>query len=856
MTQQLMLEPLGIITEPNKLGRIPAGALSHAINCVIRSPGIIESAPQRPIKSTISSDGGTTAAFVITPPGQLMLAIFNRTAGWYYQWFNQTTGASVYGPTALSFTLGGVAYPQSVPTAVQPGFSYVIHGKQLLVNLYSTVIVWDTYEPTTSDEAKPRPAGLFPPWIWLVDGVPGNGTAISDGCYANYVAIYKRQAGDTLMVSAPSAALSTWAPALSGGTNYQLTFLFHGLEKVGDVLEVYRTKSKPSGGTVGVPLNYQRGEEAGSEYQRVTSVTLTAADLVASHIAVIDKTPDASLGEALYTNQAVGTLGSAAYPPPALRFMTSHKGHVFGFGTTTPPTITMRPTGGFAGQFGTDAAKSHSGIGEFHVTGCTWSVGGPPTVVTVSPTSQLQGVKIGAWAFASGGGPQGYVTAKTSTTFTIDAAAAVSGSSVLCEISDNFAIRMYSPSLWISSAYVTSWRWIAHLMSSSYGANFMLLAPSLKLPPVTSIDFEPQPTDGFTIRHKLLQDSRVTFGVSSSGETNWEPNIANILSLSATDATIEVAPRAMAWSDQNQPESWPLVNADTFARGMPCAFASTRDCIIAFYTDAIWRISGTGGSAKEGWDWRADPIATNITVCGSQAVCVLNDVVYAMTSEGLIAIDDGSNIRRISKGRLHNQMATPPWTDGPYTLNTACFLIADEEHGEILIREPSASAGRLWIYNVATDTFVHSDWHNLGGEGNSFHGDYSRTLRAPVVVGRDSFGWNIRAATSSSVETLDVSYQPVYADNPFAQRQWQSVEVAAEAENAGDHFLAHCNNLAASSGYRPLDNGRVGFEVPRNAPAIGNTMGIRLVVLQTAGFCRILGVALNYEEQTDRRRKR
>ena len=846
MTQQLVLEPLGIITEPNKLGQIPAGALSEAKNVVIRSPGIIETLPRWDLRATLESDAGTTAAFVITPPGSQMLVIFNKTAGWFYRWYGQVSGGNAGGPLPqITFTLGGQAYPQSIPLNVQPGFSYVIHGKQLFVNMFSTVIVWDTYEPTNLAERTPRPAGLFPPQLRAVNVNAAPGAALTADRYAHYVAIYKRQVGDTLMVSAPSSAMTTFGNVYSAGANVACEVLFNELVKAGDVLEIYRTKSKPAGS--GAFATYQRGEEAGSEYQKATSVTLTAAQIAGGLISVVDSSADANLGEALYTNQAVqGSLGAAAYPPPALRFMASHKGYVFGFGTTMPPSITLRPTGTWASNFG-DTAQAQAGIGDRQLTGCTWSAGGPPTVVSVSPTSQLGFVRVGMNAIASGAFND-TVTAIGASTFTVSGAASVSGSATSVGVFDLLQIAG-------STLFASDWKFVPNDVGTE--DELMLIAPALKLPPVSPGYHSAQPTDGFTIRRKLLNDARTTFGVKGSAEKNWDPGIAPYNGVATTPATIENKPRAMVWSDQNQPESWPFVNNDTFARGLPCAFASTRDCIIAFYTDAIWRISGTGGTARDGFDWRADPIVTGVTIQGSQAVCVLHDVVYAMTSEGFISID-GSNMRNLSKGRIHDQLACPPWTDGAYSLSTACFLVADEEHNEIIMREPSAAESILWIYNVATDTFSQATSHYLGGSGNAIHGDYSRTLRAPVIVGYDaSFGWGVRVYSGASPHTdTAIAYQAVYADNPFAQRQWQSVDVAVDLQNPGPRVGIQCNGVSTSTSFRAPTNGRLSAEVPRNAPAIGNTMAIRVQLDAIGGFAKISGVALNYRDQTDRRRKR
>lgn len=844
MTQQLVLEPLGIVTEPNKLGQIPAGALAVMTDAVERSPGVIENLPAWATRATIPSDAGTTGAFVIATPGPYMLVIFNVTAGWKYCWFNQTTGAQLFGGAAsLQFQHGTIGFAQSISLATQPEFSYAIVGQQIFLNTYSNVLVWDTYTPTSSANAAPRAAGMPAP---ALEGLQsnGSGTAFASDTYAHYVLVAKRTVNDKVILSAPSPALSYY----SGSATSVLLFFNPKVETgvspyiAGDTIEVYRTLSKPAG--AGSFATYQRGEEAGSEYRKATSYVLTDADLVYGTytVEIVDNTPDTSLGEALYTNQAVAGAAAAASVPPAFELITSHKGYLFGLGVTRPPSITIRPTGywGLA-----DAAMSDEQIansaGRVLLTGCTYSNGG--TTCTVSPTSQLAWIQPGMAVAATG--LNAYIQTVGGSSFTFSSPATADGSSVDVFAVDHFAVSVDGGS--VQDKFILDW-YSLNGGISGYILNLQLEGLSLKLPPYSwgGGDFSTQPTDGVLLSARHSMDSRAPMTIAVSRGDNWDPRLPGPLD-TPRSVPYEVKPSDIAWSEGGAPESWPRIQRDTFARGTPCAVASTRDAIIAYYTDALWRYSGTGGTPGKGYDWRADPIATNITVAGSLAICTLGDIVYSHTSDGLTAIEGATNARLITQGRVHDQLACPPWSDGPYNVNTATFMVADEEHNEILLREPSAANGRIWIYNTNTDRLSQTISHEY-----PFHGDYSRFLRAPLIVGRDGAStWTVKAQTGA-YGNFSITYQPVYADNPFAQRQWQTLSVSADTASAT--ITPTFNSTAGNS--RAIDaTGRVSFDVPRNAPAIGNTMQVKIDVT-TSARTKLYGFAIDFVDMTDRRRNR
>lgn len=849
MTQQLVLTPLGIVTEPNKLGQIPAGALSSMTECVERSPGVIQNMPSWTTRATIPSDAGTTAAFLIATPGPYMLVVFNVTAGWRYCWFDQTTGAQLFGGTQQLRIQGQSANNESIPLATQPGFTAAIVGQQIFLNTYSNVLVWDTYTPTSTATATPRQAGMPVPILTAV-GFGGGGTALSPSTYAHYVVVAKRTVGDKVIVSEPSFALSVDSGGSSINVEVDVDLVKGSSTAVfaeGDTIEVYRTTSKPSG-IASTFAAYQRGEEAGSEYRKSTSYVLTAADVASStYIVIIDSTPDSGLGEALYTNQAVSGAGAAAAAPPAVRLLTAYKGYLFGFSVTRTPTILIRPTGywGIA-EASMTAEQIAAGTGRVQLVGATYSNGG--TTVSLSPTSQLATLGVGMQVFGTGLAGN-TITAIGGSSFTISPAASAAGSSVAIDASDVFVISAGGGAA--KTYFVEDWDNLTGGLNSGTGPGRYLLlqALSLKLPPYSASAnvFRTQPTDGIQISNRAGFETRPPMTLAISRGYNWDPRIPDP---TATPRSIpyEVKPADMIWSEGGAPESWPLIQRDTFARGTPCAVASTRDAIIAFYTDAIWRVSGTGGTAGKGYDWRFDPIATNITANGSQALAVLSDVVYAQTSDGLIGISD-SAIQKITQGRVHDQLDCPPWTDGPYTTATARFTVADEEHNEILFREPSAATGRMWLYNTNTDRLAQTISHEA-----PFHGDYSRFLRLPLVIGRDgSSTWTVKAQSGSNAN-FSLTYATVYADNPFAQRHWQVLNVSAET--TGTVTITPTFNGVAGAARTLGADGRCAFEVPRNAPAIGNTMQVALSVSANGNLVKLHGFSLDYRDHTERRGNR
>lgn len=843
MPQQLVLTPLGIITEPNELGQIPAGAFSSASGIVMRQPGKIHGVVNWSTRYTLTgTDAGTTCAFVVATTSNFALILFNRTAGWAYVWVDLQTNTAAYGPTALTAPASGspTAEPQSFTITRQPGFCGVLFGGQTFVNAYSNVLAWDTEAPTTAALAAPRMAGLRAPALYY--NFSPAGFAIKAYHYAIGVAIVRRKILGREYVSPISAACRL--PAFDTDCNVNvIVFLRQNFHVVGDIVEIYRTRqfewvfASPS-------VLENQSENAGSEYQLCASHVITAADVAAGDFSVLLDGTDEGLGQACYTNQAIAGVGAQAFAPPALRVFTAYKGHLIGLGPTEPPAFTFRAKGYWGYSNNNDPQEfRNSSYGSVYV-GLTYTIGA--NTATAASAALLGPFRVGSYINSSGLSGTAQVTSIVGTTVTFSGAVGTVNGLRDSTVTDRVVIDGVS-----DLAYDGMWVADRILPYSEF------VMPSLKLAAYTNTVPNLVPVEPVIVKHAYLRDSRPSLQIGATRPENLIPEMASWVQYqggSPTTATALERPAAVVWSENNQPESWPGVNVEHFSSGTPHAVCTTRDAVIAFYSDGIWRFSGTGGSAGAGYDWRADQIASGVTISGSQCACVLNDVVYAYTSEGFVGIDSAGTISRISHGRIGDQLSGPPWNDGAYNNTTAMFVCADEEHGEILIRSPETFGGAMWRYNTITDTFVQTTSHD-----QPTHAAYSRYMRNVLVVGKTGAStWSLRAEASVITATGQVQFQPIYTDNPFSLKHWQQFDVGVEASSAvitaSFNGVTDVSRTATDAGLS--ENARVGFAIPRNAPAIANTICPGLTINPDAGDFSLQGFALQFEDLTEQRNKR
>lgn len=845
MSQQLVLVPLGLVTEPNQLGQIPAGALSVASNIVIRSPAKIAPAPGWTTRYTLTgTDAGTTCAFVVATTGTHCCILFNRTAGWAFTWVNLATNTAVFGPTALTLdTPWSSTLAQSFPITRQPGFCSVLFQGQIFVNAFSTLLAWDTETPTTSTEARPRTAGTPSP-VSPTSAIT-SGTAVPSDQYANLVTLTRRTVQGREYVSSLSAAYVGSTFGGSGDVDISVfVVLDNGWHRVGDVIEVYRTTCKSWGRTPSAIVLSKLGENAGSEYLLAGSYTLTATDIAAGNTTIVIKGGDAQLGRPCYTNQAISGTGANAFMPPALGLITAYKGHLFGFSPTEPPAFEMRPMGYWGYLDSTAGAAAYAnGIGYYAMGSVVTFTSGLNTAVA-SSVGAIANLRIGARIIWPGGTRN--VTNIVGTTITFDGAPAPASGTFVTDGRDQIRVD--------EKTYVNAESYLALAGNAPGFTRHEVVCPALQLSPYSNVFITVVPSGNGTviIRRTLLEDTRTSMQIQATRGENWVPKLPNYTE-TALSIPEKTTPNGVVWSENNQPESWPGVNLEHFSRGQPHAVVTTRDAIFCWYSDGLWRFSGTGGTAAAGYDWRGDLVATGITISGSQACCVLNDVGYAYTSEGFISFTSAGQVTRISQGRIGDLLPGPPWDNGPYNIDTAVFVCADEETSEIIIKVPTSTA--LYRYNTLTDTFVQTQ----PTATLTTHAAYSRYTRSLLTVGKTAGGsWVLETDTGAVVSGSVWKYQPFYTDNPYSLKHWQQLDLAFTGAPSVvfPTFNSSISGAAiALTNAGPQAQARGSWDIDRDSPAIANMIELAITVGAGGGWT-LQGASLQFEYLTEQRDKR
>lgn len=173
----------------------------------------------------------------------------------------------------------------------------------------------------------------------------------------------------------------------------------------------------------------------------------------------------------------------------------------------------------------------------------------------------------------------------------------------------------------------------------------------------------------------------------------------------ATGATVisdnEVKPNRIFYSKYQQPEAFPLVNyIDIGAQDDPIfRIIGLRDSLFIFKSDGIYRLSGDVAP------FQVAPFDTSASIVAPDSAVVLNNQIYAMSSQGIISITDtGVNIiSRPIEGKIAAVYDNP-------NLAELCFGVSYETDRSFLLWMPDTvndtSASQCLRFNTFTNTWV------------------------------------------------------------------------------------------------------------------------------------------------------
>jgi hypothetical protein len=855
MTQQIILRPIGLVTQPNKLGVYDPGALSIALRCRMRDPGTLENGPTwTNIKSGSSTwTGAGQVTYLGFANGPKVLVVYRASGpppadSFVWQWIDQTSNAVSFSGNYVNQLTG---LSQKLSDFGQ--MDRFVYGNRVFVVGSSCTMVFPSQNPTTSAEATPRIGGLMPASIVgnvSVASGSATGGALDNNKACHYTAIIRRKLpnGDE-MVSAPCAAIhhSNTSGAFAN-VNVTVREPSPWLE-TGDVIEIYRTRAQTFSGATST--------NTGADYFLSATYTATAGFTTA---VVLDSAPDANLGQALYTNQAIGGAAAASLPPPVCISAVQYKGHAFYFGYTDPPQFKFRIPVAWGAFDASNPYAIANGIGRRTVTGT--SAIGNPTWTGISAANMV-GVQVGQ--IIIGGslfGSQPRVISFTATSITFNQNATLAGSNS-ADLVDQLEINGNGQSMEgpdglffnISGASVGA---VSPTVAQCLSRVYSTIAYTATASNITTAPAE----DFTTISRWFMMQGTTPFSIRATNGQNYVPAFPNMNVGTAPQVfTAKVNKNGVAWSEYGQPENVPGLNSLLIGKGEIYRAYSLRDSILIFASDGLWRLSGTGGTVGNGYDWRRDPIDATLILSGPRAGCVLRDMVYAYTNRGFISVDGSGQTREYSIGRLNDQLPGPQWPPAglpTYQPSNAIVVECDETNDEIMIREPLGAGFRVWIYNTLTDSFVQDIVDASFGVTDAL---YSRFREQLLVATAGNNASNV-LRPDTTFATMDFKFQPFSGGGSFLMRRWQQLEVVYQcsdtftiAASVNSNVAMGSRALSATFGNEESEYARTSFGVPVAAPAFANSIAVRVLMSgNTASRVRLQGIALKYLEFTEQRK--
>lgn len=859
--QQIIVQPLGLITQPNKLGTFPPGAMQSAEGWYIRDPNILEVAPAVSSSYTASPPSTLSAGPVYLfagPPDvptvgtQYTLLLFTTSGGTpRYSW--QSSGGTNNGLTNFADLAGN----NQVLSAVGQISSFNARGRQF-VNATKAVMAFDH---AAGANPTPRNAiGIPPVCTASASGIGGVGPPVAAGNMMHYSATIRRVFADGYeLVSAPSAATCLYA---SGGVDLGVfIYVSTRYHQAGDIIDLYRTRSQPQ----------VSATNTGADYYLAVSYTLTSADIAATNFLLRDFCGDDTLGDALYTNPGAQGEAAAALPPPQCKVMANFKGHAFYLNCVDPAKIILR-IGTFLGYMGDSATGAGvvvrtKGIGTRLISATTTS--GSPTITAVT-AGDIVGIKVGQTVASARFAGNSVVTAVGATTITVNNNASASGAAHPIFFSDVIEVDGNLCSLGSAENFCTLP--VAGGGSGTNQAAFVVQALDRILPDVPGGSTNPFTTyaEGLLISRWFLADGHsASLTLRATNGANYSPQLPEITATVMTIAQT-ARPNGMSWSEQNQPERVCALSTSTAGQQEVYAAFSTRDALWIFASDGLWRLSGTGGNAGEGYDWRIDPVDSTLSISGPLAGCVLRDTVFAYTNRGFVSIDSSGNIKELSQGRLNDILPGPPWSLPTLSSTVAMWMIADETHDEILFTSNLTlnTVSYVYVYNLLNDTFTRLVCSstfgtiNITGAASNYppHAAYVRQGESVIFADRSST--SVLVLTAGTWGPYGCLTQPVYVDNPFNLRHWQNASFVFQDFNNIQFVTVNINGTltipnVGNTSFGNSGHSRVSCSIPRNSPAIANQIAIG--IQGTGGNSsqrRLFAIELDYVELTEQRRKR
>ena len=840
MSREFVVTPLGLMTQANKIGVYPQGAMSRADGLVMRSPGYVE--PFKRSTSLISPPVVASASSYnlrVFPIGNGMSLIVRATGT------SLPLSVDVFFGNSAATLIGATPESQQFNRARAAPF---IFRNRLFAMSPNGLMAWDSTAPTTLAERTARWGQLLQPSLSV--SPTGSGSALNTLTAASYACVLRRVYADGYeLTSAPSpivrARNSTgaigpvrmdirWASPTGAADRPGVL--------AGDIIEVYRSK-EASAPTAGLNVN------PGTTLFLVKTFVITAAHIAANGISNQQDTAEANkiVGREMYTNPGAETLQSSRFIPPISKCMADFKGFVF-YGNVTQPGSWI---GAYPGGYGNLAAGTPgrlNGIGFRDGTG-TFTSGS--NVITVVSAADIVGVVIGQNITVSGPPtlpPFTTVTAVGATTITMSNPVTGSGT-VLWHSQDVVeidGIRKGNGDAGVFTGVLSG-------SGNNLWYNIVIDEPMLYLNAGSGVEV----TYGQRMQwepYRATQNSN-SITVRGTNENNYDPPIPAI---GATAQTFSAVPRKnlLYWSWEQEPESVSPATYAFIGSGEIYALATTRDVMWLFASDGLWRFTGYGtrpsGIAA---NFRVDLIDRTLVLAGPNAFTVLRDAVFAYTNIGLVKISDAVGVQPITRGIIGDLLPGRGWVE-----SEDITLAADEILDEIWI---NVLTGDLAANTTVVKTYVWQDQYgiftilnqNTTSTAPLMTLAFDRSLSAMLQgIGQRAsvtgphVEWHDPAQTT--YEACAGDYQPLYGPDPLSSKQWVDMAVVFDPGSAGQVCTPRFNGIAYASEtiilYPNTLDARANIGVDINAPAVANLLAPGYSMIATVGITRMRALSMRF----------
>ena len=809
--RQLIVRPLGLITQPNKLGQFPDGAMSQASDLIFRAPGKIQQAYS---KTTGWQSTFQRPRLLHSTANQLIAMQCSVGNNWSVVWI----GHSLTSPTVTTGTLPSITQSDGYS---QTGRLQAItmRGRTLINPKDRNIVAADYDNPISVAERTFRFAGLPQPSLNATkQAASANSQAVNADTIVTYAAILKREYTDGyLLQSRPSTFNRIANYDSSNPCNVSCFVAYNGSSHVqaGDVVELYRSQAMPNA--------ILTDPDPGTTMYLVASVVLTPADL--SGVTIVDTAsasdvggPLGGLGKELYTNPDFGGIALSNDPPPVAACMAAFKGRAW-YGNCRMTGRVRIATHNGVGFLTTDKARLN-GVGVRSCVG-TWTSGS--TTISGISASHMLGIVPGQRVFSISHGLGTTIISVGASSIVVSVAASSSQTGQSFSVEDVFEID-----------------------GTVFDVNTILLngfpGGTYKVTSLRTLYNAYAETQEFNIE-KQEYFPPATMTIRASRGDKYEPALPQM-----TDPVRTIQPtwlkNYVRYSKDQEPEAVPPSNEFWVGSGEIYAMVPTRDALWFFCSDGVFRVSGTIETIDGVPDIRVDPIDSSLILAGPRAWCVLRDRIYAYTNIGLMEISDEA-IRPISMGVIGDLLPGQRWNEAEIP-----FLLADTRTDEIYII--GAHATLNFLYSARYGAFTTTGQFDGAQTGVQIATSLALVFGYTTTT-LDELQPDLTALAPTGVVSVRMDLQPLLAGRPDVEKQFVDVTYIFET-GAGGSVRPRFNGAedAVSQSIPALSGNdtRLTAGVPRDAPALSGSIAPGLRFMNTTPM-QLSGVSIRYVQITE-----